>query len=151
MKRYTTDTKDTCWPDCLACILEVRPEKVPNFVKLYGHEYMNYTREWLRENFGKGIVYVPAGMFMETARMRNNPPIGPMGYSIVHLAMVNPSAMHVAVGFNGGILWDNGDSREFEYKHIEGYFVIYDLEAPKAKWIKRVKKNFKKPKRKKSV
>ena len=135
MKRYTTDTKDTCWPDCLACILEVRPEKVPNFVKLYGHDYMNYTRLWLEENFKKGLVYIPAGMFMETARMRNNPPMGPSGHSIAHLAMVTPLAMHVAIAFNGGVIWDNGDSREMEYRHIEGYFVIYDLEAPKAKWM----------------
>lgn len=61
--------------------------------------------------------------------------MGPSGHSIAHLAMVTPLAMHVAIAFNGGVIWDNGDSREMEYRHIEGYFVIYDLEAPKAKWM----------------
>ena len=98
--------------------------------------------------FQEGIVYVPAGAFMETSSMRNNGPIGPMGYSIVHLAMVNPTAMHVAIAFNGGVVWDNGDSREQEYKHIEGYFVLYDLEAPKAKWVKKPVVNEKKKERK---
>ena len=150
MKRYTTNTKDTCWPDCLACILEVRPEKVPNFVKLYGHDYMNYSRGWLGENFKKGLVYIPAGMFMETGRMRNNGPIGPAGFSIAYLGMVTAEAMHVAIAFNGGLIWDGGDSREMEYKHIEGYFVIYDLEAPKAKWIKKPKKQCRKTRKTKS-
>ena len=54
MRRYTTDTKDTCWPDCLACILEVSPSRVPDFVKLYKHEYMDCSRKWLEENFKKG-------------------------------------------------------------------------------------------------
>jgi hypothetical protein len=84
---------------------------------------------------------------METGRMRNNGPIGPSGYSIAHLAM-SPEGMHVAIAFNGGVLWDNGDSRESEYKYIEGYFVLYDLEPPKAKWVKKPKKQCRKTRRK---
>jgi len=140
MKRYTTNTKDTCWPDSLACILEVSPKKVPNFVKLYKNAYMEESRKWLAENFRKGIIYIPAKAFMETSGMRNNPPIGPAGFSIVRLSMVDKSAMHVAIAFNGGLLWDNGDSREDEYGEITGYFVIYDLEASGAKWLTKRKK-----------
>lgn len=133
MKRYSTDTVDTCWNDCLSCMLEVSPKKVPNFVKLYGNKYMDETRKWLAEKYQKGIVYIPARAFMETCIIRQNPPIGPAGYSIAHLSMVDPRAMHVAIAYNGGIIWDNGDSREAEYDKIEGFFILYDLEQEKAK------------------
>ena len=140
MKKYVTDTQDTCWTDCLACILEVKPERVPKFVKLYKNAYMNVTRDWLKDNFNRGLVYIPARAFMETSGIRQNPPMGPSGYSIAHLSMVNDRSRHVAVAFNGGILWDNGDSREEEYGTILGYFVMYDLKPVKAKWVKKPKK-----------
>lgn len=139
VKRYITNTKDTCWTDCLACMLEIDPKKVPKFVKQYGNAYMDETRRWLAENFSKGIAYIPSRCFMETCKMRNNPPIGPAGFSIAHLSMVDERSMHVAIAFNGGILWDNGDSREDEYGTIQGYFILYDLEPPKAKWVKKHK------------
>ena len=140
MKRYRTITRDTCWPDCIACMLEVRPGRVPNFVKEYGGRYMDMTREWLKENFRKGIVYIPSKHFMETGVLRQNGPIGPGGYSIAHLGMVDGRNCHVVIAFNGGVLWDNGDNRSHEYDTILGYFVIYDLEPPKVKWIKKSKK-----------
>ena len=140
MKKYVTDTKDTCWPDCIAAMLEIKPSKVPNFVKLYKNVYMNATRDWLKDNFNKGLVYIPARAFMETSGLRQNPPMGPTGYSIVHLSMVDDRSRHVAIAFNGGLLFDNGDSREEEYGTILGFFVMYDLEPQKAKWIKRLKK-----------
>jgi len=61
--------------------------------------------------------------------------------------MVDPRAMHVVMAYNGGILWDNGDSRESEYGQVHGYFVLYDLDAPKAKWIRKKKKKKKKKKK----
>lgn len=148
MKKYVTDTKDTCWTDCLACILEVHPKKVPLFVKLYGNKYMDFTRDWLKDNFKKGLVYVPARCFMETSEMRDNPPIGPSGYSIAHLSMVDKNSMHVAIAYNGGIVYDNGESREDEYGVIQGYFVLYDIEGEKAKWI--IKKRRRKRRKKTS-
>ena len=51
MKKYITNTENTCWSDCLACLLEIEPERVPKFVKLYGEKYMNMTRVWLKKNF----------------------------------------------------------------------------------------------------
>ena len=101
---------------------------------------MDITRDWLKENFGKGLVYIPARCFMETYGMRNNSPMGPTGYSIGHLSMVDGKAMHVVLCFNGGVLWDNGDSREEEYGAMMGFFVMYDLEPMKAKWVKKPKK-----------
>jgi hypothetical protein len=139
MKQYTTETRDTCWNDSLACILGVNPKLVPNFVKLYKNDYMDKTREWLEENFGKGLVYIPARAFMETSRTRNNSPIGPSGYSIIYLTMVTPTANHAAVAYNGGIVWDNGDSREDEYGEVKGYYVLYDLDPEAVRW-KRGKK-----------
>ena len=137
MMRYTTDTKDTCWRDCLGCMLGVNPSKVPDFVKLYKHDYMDYSRRWVEENFKKGLVYVPVSAFMETGRLRFNGPIGPAGFSIAYLVMAVPTASHVVIAFNGGLMWDNGASREAEYGHIAGYFVLYDLDAPKAKWVRK--------------
>ena len=66
--------------------------------------------------------------------------MGPTGYSIVHLSMVDDRAMHVAVAFNGGVLYDNSEDRSAEYGQIMGFFILYDLEFPKAKWIKKSKK-----------
>jgi hypothetical protein len=146
MKKYITKTGDTCWTDCIARILEVEPEEVPKFVKLYKERYMDMTRKWLEENFKKGIVYIPARCFMETGGMRDNSSIGPMGYSIAHLRMLNIEDDHAVIAYNGGILYDNGESREDEYDIILGYYVIYDLEPKKARWvrgrsIKKQKKN----------
>ena len=141
MKRFETDTIDTCWNDSLACLLEIPPKKVPNFLKLYKDAYMDETRKWLKENFNKGIVYIPARAFMECAKSRYNPPIGPSGYSIVIFDMVDDRKRHAAIAFNGGVLWDNGSSREDEYNSIAGYYVIYDLQPERPKWIRAKKKN----------
>ena len=51
--------------------------------------YLDDTRRWLAENFKKGLVYIPARMFMETAVCRYNGPIGPAGYSMAHLTIVS--------------------------------------------------------------
>jgi len=144
MKKYVTETKDTCWTDCLACLLEVKPSEVPMFVKLYGNKYMDVTKDWLKENFRKGLVYIPARCFMETGLIRQNSPIGPTGYSIGHLSMVDNTSTHVVICFNGGVLHDNSEDRSEEYGQMQGFFILYDLESPKAKWIKKPKRKKKK-------
>jgi len=136
MKKYITKAKNTCWRDCLACLLEIEPRRVPDFAKLYDDKYMDFTRDWL-EKFGKGLVYIPTKNFMETDAMRDNPPMGPSGYSIGHLTMVDGEFNHVVICYNGGVLWDNGDDRHEEYGVMVGYFVLYDLEPKKAKKIKK--------------
>ena len=140
MKPFSTSTKDTCWKDSLACLLEVHPKKIPDFVKLYKDDYMNKTREWLKEWYGKGLIYVPANAFMETGKLRQNGCIGPEGYSIAYMSMINSVSAHALVCFNGGVFWDNGDERSKEYDHIDGYYVLYDLNAGKAKCIKKKKR-----------
>ena len=151
MKRYKTNTRDTCWNDSLACLLGVSPKRVPNFVKLYNYAYMAKTRDWLAENFNKGMVFIPARAFMETGRTCQNSPIGPTGFSIVIFTMVDARKRHAAIAFNGGVVWDNGDSREEEYDTIAGYYVIYDLQAPQAKWIRKKTIKVKKAVKKKTV
>lgn len=128
MHKYSTDTVDTCWKDSIACILEINPRYVPDFVKLYKGQYLDETRKWLAEKYGKGLVYIPSKNFMETGETRNNPPVGPSGFSIGLLSMVDDTAYHALICFNGGVIWDNGDDRSQEYNIIMGYYVIYDLE-----------------------
>ncbi len=138
MKQYITTTKDTCWRDTLACLLEIDPRYVPDFVKKYGDSYLDETRKWLRERYNKGLIYVPVNAFMETGKVRQNGPIGPDGYSIAYVDMIDEKLAHAVVCFNGGVFWDNGDNRNEEYKHIEGYYIIYDLNGAK---VKRKKKS----------
>lgn len=137
MKEYQTDTIDTCWNDSLACLLEIPPKRVPNFLKLYRKEYMEKTREWLADNFGKGLVFIPARAFMETGKTRYNSPIGPTGLSIIIFNIIRSEKRHAAIAYNGGVLWDNGDSREDEYENVVGYFVLYDLHPSRPKAIKK--------------
>lgn len=149
MKTYSTKTKDTCWKDSIACILEIPPKGVPDFVRLYGDSYMDETRKWLRDNYGLGMVYVPANEFMETGKLRQNGPIGPEGFSIAYMTMKGEDERedglaHAVVCFNGGVFWDNGDDRHGEYDHIDGYYVIYELKMGKPKRIRKLKKRRKK-------
>ncbi len=151
MKTYATNTKDTCWKDSLACLLEIEPKYVPDFVKKYGDSYMDETRRWLKEKFNLGMVYVPSNQFMETGPLRQNGPIGPEGYSLAYVTMEGDQELaHAVVCFNGGVFYDNGDDRHEEYNHIDGYYVLYDLAGPKArkgniykkkKRIRKVRKN----------
>jgi hypothetical protein len=97
----------------------------------------------------KGVVWEGDSVrartvFMETDGIRQNGPIGPEGYSIAHLSMVDSRSMHVAIAFNGGIIYDNGDNRAEEYGTIQGFFVMYDLDAGKAKLIKKPRRKRKK-------
>lgn len=140
MRLFTTSTKDTCWRDALACLLELEPVRVPDFVKRYGNRYMDKTREWLKKKHNKGIVYIPASAFMETGELRQNGPVGPEGYSIAYMNMVNDESAHAVVCFNGGVFWDNGEDRSAEYTHISGYYVIYDLGGSPVKKHERLMK-----------
>jgi hypothetical protein len=128
MRKYTTNTVDTCWRDCLGCILEIDPRRVPNFLKLYGNDYVLKTYEWLRRKHRKGMVYIPTKNFMETCEPKFNVSVGPKGYSIGYLTMIDSSTAHVVICYDGAVVWDNGDERHEEYDILAGYFIIYDLE-----------------------
>ena len=140
MKEYIINNeKNSCFRDCLGCILEIDPKGVPNFAEEYGDEYIEGAREWLGRRFKKGIIYVPAKEFMEGVvkeGCRHNTLVGPGGYSIGYMEMVDNNCLckhggerrlHAVVCYNGGVLYDNGDDRHDEYDHLWGYFVIYDL------------------------
>jgi hypothetical protein len=144
MKPYITTTKNTCWRDSLACLLEIDPKFVPDFVNRYGDRYMDKTREWLKKEYGKGLVYISAAAFMETGDVRQNASIGPDGYSIAYMEMVDDAFAHALVCFNGGVFWDNGDERHEEYRYIKGFYIIYDLEGAGVE--KRVRKKKKRVK-----
>jgi hypothetical protein len=146
MKKFVTEGKGTCWRDAIGCILGIHPKKIPHFVDKYGDIYMDATRAWLKKNFKKGMIFIPSREFMETGPVRNNGPIGPEGYSIGLLEMVTAGSDHVVVCYNGGVIWDNGDERHSEYEVIGGYFVIYDIDPPKAKCIKKFKRKRRKKK-----
>ena len=128
MKKYITNTVDTCWRDCLGRILEIDPKRVPNFLKLYGNNYVSKTYEWLNMKHRKGMVYIPTKNFMETCEPKFNISVGPMGYSIGYLTMAGSTLAHVVICKDGAIIWDNGDERHDEYDVLVGYFIIYDLE-----------------------
>lgn len=142
MKTYITENMDgTCWRDCIACILEIDPGRVPDFVKRYGDMYIEKTHEWLERRFGKGLVYVPTKNFMELGEIKFNQSGGPRGYSIGYLTMVSsPDSSHAVVCRDGKITWDNGDDRHEEYDVLVGYFIIYDLEIKKLHRKKRKRK-----------
>ncbi len=128
MTRYVTNTIDTCWKDSIACILNVNPKYVPDFVKKGGNNFIILTKSWLEKNYNKSILFIPANQFMETGPVRYNNPIGPSGFSIGYISMLNPSAHHAVICFNGGIVFDNNNPSIFnEYKSIEGFFIIYPL------------------------
>ena len=128
MKKYISDGISTCWRDCLGCILEVEPERVPDFLKLYGaNKYMDKTREWLREEWGKAMVCVHVNNFMETGKIRHNPIIGPDGYSIGMMGMITSGDNHAVICKDGVVFYDNDCERNHEYEGLMSYFIIYDL------------------------
>ena len=131
MKKFITDARGTCWRDAIGCILEIRPAKVPDFLKLYNDNYIDETRKWLKEKLNKSIIFVPANVFMETGVMKLNPPVGPSGFSIGLMNMIGEGNNHAVDCKDGMVYYDNGQERSLEYNHLEGYFLIYDLEEDK--------------------
>jgi hypothetical protein len=129
MKKNITNTEDTCWRDCIGCILGIEPVGVPDFIKRYKESYMDRTREWLEDKYNKGIVYVPSSEFMETGELKYNGSVGPWGYSIGMMKMLSSEEGHVVICKNGAVVWDNGEDRHEEYDVLVGYFIIYDLDA----------------------
>jgi hypothetical protein len=110
-------------------MLEVDPGVIPDFVKKYKDAYMDKTREWLKDYYNKGIVYIPMREFMENGELRFNSSMAPMGYSIGYVAMLADGMAHVIICKDGKVEWDNDDNGKHEtYDVLMGYFIIYDLE-----------------------
>ena len=119
--------KGICWQYALACMLGISPKKVPDFVKIHKDNYVMETRNWLLENYCKALVYVPANQFMETSKIRYNPPVGPDGYSIMVIVTEGRGPNHVVIAWNGGLYHDPTPLECNEFISVLGYFVIYDL------------------------
>lgn len=137
MKLYITDTEDTCWRDCLGCILGVNPKEIPDFLKRYKDYYMDKTREWLEKKYNKGVIYIPSSEFMETGKLKYNGSVGPWGYSIGMMKMLSTEDGHAVICKDGAVEWDNGEDRHDEYDVLAGYFIIYDLD-PKRVLLKKI-------------
>ena len=124
-------TKGLCWKYALACVLNIRPKKVPDFMskaKKNGNG-MEETRQWLKKKFKKGLIYVPFHCFLETGKEAENPRGGPDGYSIMILKTEDEDVDHAVIAKNGKFIHDPNDvpNREKEFKYPTGFCIIYDL------------------------
>lgn len=135
MKYYVVPKKhqnsDMCWRYALACLLEINPQKVPNFVTEKSIEDTDRTRKWLREKFKKSMVYLPINQFMEVdRRFRNNPLGGPDGYSILILSTTLGDAVeHAVIAKDGKFHYDPNPSSDMnEFKHPIGFCVVHNLD-----------------------
>lgn len=50
------DKKGNCFSACIASILELRIEQVPNFCVDYGENWVKETDKWLRENWNLTLL-----------------------------------------------------------------------------------------------
>ena len=122
-------TKGVCWRYALACILEVNPKKIPDFVHKHPEKYLLKTREWLDEKYGKGMVFIPINQFMETSH-RFNPSGGPLGHSIMIIDTKDEDENHAVIAFNGCLLFDPAENDHDFFTVPLGFFVIYRCTWP---------------------
>ena len=131
MKKFKMSEEDAkkglCWQYAIACMLGVSPKKVPDFVNGTPANYVERTREWLLENYGKSLVYIPVNQFMETGKFRYNPSNGPDGYSIMVILTEGDGPNHVTIAWNGGMYHDPTPLECTDFTGVLGYFVMYDL------------------------
>jgi hypothetical protein len=132
MKPYKMPAKDMlkgiCWKYAIACILEISPKKVPNFVTKKSMDDVERTRKWLIEKHKKSIVWMPMHLFLESAcRNRENPRGGPDGYSIIIIDTVNDDSTHAAIAKDGKLCFNPCDNEYTEFKHPIGFYIIHDL------------------------
>ncbi len=86
-----------CFSACLACILELPVESVPNFVGEHGDEWFPKLKEWLESSNLSPI-------FLEVNSEQAN--FGPPGYSILSAEIVGSSRGHCLVALDGEVVWD---------------------------------------------
>lgn len=132
MKRYKMPKKDmlkgVCWKYALACMLEIPPKRVPNFVTPKCKDPDDQTRLWLKTKFNKGMVYIPINQFLEAEDSnRRNPRGGPSGYSIIIIDTNDEKVVHSAIALDGILCFDSCDSDKDTFTTPLGFYVIYDL------------------------
>ena len=132
MKQYKMPQKDMakglCWKYALACILEIHPSKVPNFVTDKSKDDNDRTRAWLRKKFNKSILYIPINAFYESEDSdRRNPMGGPEGYSILEIETEDENSNHVAIAKDGKFFFNSCNNEWKIFKHPIGFYIIHDL------------------------
>lgn len=88
--------RGNCFSTCLACILELDPSIVPNFIGDFPDDWLQRLQAWL-EPMNIGVVVV-----VDTGRSS----FYPSGYSIMSCLMVGGSNRHCVVAKDGEVVWD---------------------------------------------
>ncbi len=91
-----------CFSTCLACILEMPVEDVPNFVGKHGDAWFSELRKWLEPSN-------LSPMFLEVSPEWPN--FGPSGYSILSAEVAESSKGHCLVALDGEVVWDPAPSK----------------------------------------
>lgn len=122
-------SRSVCWQYALACILDVKPSRVPNFPKGKKDHQADSTRKWLKQKFKKGLVFIPINWFAESKRYhRYNSLGGPEGYSIMIYDTNKDTDTHAVIAKDGKYFFDPNDEVSHEDLTVPlGFFVIYDL------------------------
>lgn len=115
--------EDDCWRVSLANYLGIPAKEVPNFVKEYPTDWFKVTRDWLKKNKKKSIIYVPV-VAMEDMASYNQLPY-PDGKCIVQVGYnFNSKSSHAILMENGKLMQAHLIEK---YDKVFGYFIIYDL------------------------
>lgn len=132
MKCYKMTPKDmtrgVCWQYALACMLEIKPSKIPNFVTPKSDiDIEDRTRAWLQKKHKKSIVYLPVNLFFESEDIgRYNSRGGPDGFSIMLIRTNDETVNHVVIAKDGKYHFNPCDNAFTDFQHTLGFYVIYD-------------------------
>ncbi len=87
--------KGNCFATCLACILELDPSTVPNFIGDFPSSWNNELHDWLQA-MNLGFVYLQP----------QNPDFCPDGYAIASYTVDGSENLHCVVCYDGDVVWD---------------------------------------------
>lgn len=132
MKPYKMSEKDMtkgiCWKYALACMLNVKPSKVPSFLDEDSSNMEDRTRVWLQKKHKKSLVYLPINLFFEsTDENRFNARGGPEGFSIMLLETTDENVNHVVIAKDGKYFFNPCDNDFREFTTPLGFYIVYDL------------------------
>jgi hypothetical protein len=133
MTKYQMTERDksrgVCWQYALACLLDIKPTKVPNFPKHKTGHQADATRKWLADKFNKGLVFVPINWFAESKKYhRYNERGGPSGYSILIFDTNKETDTHAIIAKDGKYYYDPNDDVDHNDLTVPlGFFLVYDL------------------------
>ena len=116
-----------CFRACVASILEMDLDQVPNFVGMHPQEWFHALEEWLR-HFGLGALYVRADEEFKT--------FAPPGFSVLSVDLKDSDVGHCVVAKDGKIAWDPSPNRATnKVVNLRSWIVLTLLDASEAiKW-----------------